>query len=72
MKRMSLKNIVWKEGEHYVSQCLNVDISSFGETRKKALGNLNEALELYFEDTETPVPSKIIQPKIVALPFSYA
>jgi predicted RNase H-like HicB family nuclease len=72
MKRMSLKNIVWKEGEHYVSQCLNVDISSFGETRKKALENLNEALELYFEDTETPVPSKIIQPKIVDLPFSYA
>ena len=69
---MSLKNIVWKEGEHYVSQCLNVDISSFGETRKKALENLNEALELYFEDTETPVPSKIIQPKIVDLPFSYA
>ena len=72
MKKMNLKNIVWKEGKHYVSQCLNVDISSFGKTRKKALENLNEALELYFEDTKVSTLSKIIQPKIVNLPFCYA
>jgi len=72
MKKINLKNIVWKEGKYYVSQCLNVDISSFGETRKKALENLNEALELYFEDRKTPKPSKILQPKIVNLPFHYA
>lgn len=72
MKKINLKNIVWKEGKYYVSQCLNVDISSFGETRKEALENLSEALELYFEDTEIPIPSKIIQPRVVDLPFSYA
>jgi len=72
MKKINLKNIVWKEDNYYVSQCLNVDISSFGETRKEALENLNEALELYFEDTKTSTPSKIIQPKIVDLPFNYA
>ena len=72
MKKINLKNIVWKEDKYYVSQCLNVDISSFGKTRKEALENLNEALELYFEDAKTSVPSKITQPKIVDLPFHYA
>jgi hypothetical protein len=28
-----LKNVVWKEGEHYVAQSLNVDVSSFGATK---------------------------------------
>ncbi len=47
MARITLKNIVWKEGKYYVSQCLNVDVSSFGDTKKEALANLDEALELY-------------------------
>ena len=47
----NLKNVVWKEGEQYVAQCLNVDVSSFGDTKKEALVNLDEALDLYFEDT---------------------
>jgi predicted RNase H-like HicB family nuclease len=48
----TLKYIVQKEGEYYVSQCLNVDVSSFGSTIQEAIDNLNEALELYFEDKE--------------------
>ena len=47
-----LKYIVYKEGKHYVSQCLNVDISSFGNTIQEAIDNLVEALELYFEDKD--------------------
>ena len=50
---MKLKSIVWKEGKHYVAQCLNVDVSSFGKTKKEALKNIDEALELYFEDAKT-------------------
>ncbi len=46
--KLNLHNVVWKEGKHYVAQCLNVDVSSFGSTRKKALENLAEALQLYF------------------------
>lgn len=45
-----LKNVVWKEGKFFVAQCLNVDVSSFGKSKKEALDNLREALELYFED----------------------
>ncbi|MBI4426781.1 MAG: type II toxin-antitoxin system HicB family antitoxin [Candidatus Kerfeldbacteria bacterium] len=54
MKAFRLQNVVWKEGKHYVAQCLNVDVSSFGKTKKEALRNLQEALELYFEDAKNP------------------
>ncbi len=47
----SLKYIVYREGDYYVSQCLNVDVSSFGSSVQKAINNLKEAVELYFEDT---------------------
>ena len=40
---------VWKEGHLYVSQCLEIDLASQGETEEEALSNLKEALELYFE-----------------------
>ena len=49
MRALDLQNVVYREGEHYVAQCLNVDISSFGGSEVEALGNLQEALELYFE-----------------------
>ncbi len=40
---------VWREGDWYVSQCLDVDVASQGETEEEALANLKEALELHFE-----------------------
>jgi predicted RNase H-like HicB family nuclease len=40
---------VWKEGPWYVSQCLEVDVASHGETEEEALANLQEALQLHFE-----------------------
>ena len=72
MARVSLKHIIWKEGKHYVAQCLNVDVSSFGETREKALANLNEALELYFEDQPVSKISEISRPQLVSQVKSYA
>ena len=72
MAKVSLKHIVWKEGKHYVAQCLNVDVSSFGETRQKALANLNEALELYFEDQPDSKINEISRPQLVTQVKSYA
>lgn len=46
----TIKYIIYKEEKYYVSQCLNVDISSFGATIDEATTNLKEALDLYFED----------------------
>lgn len=50
MSKTVYQSVVYKEGKYYVSQCLNVDVSSFGETEQEALTNLQEALELYLED----------------------
>lgn len=50
MKSITLNNLIWKEGKHYVALCLNFDVSSFGFTKKEAVKNLKEAIELYFED----------------------
>lgn len=54
----TLKYVVYKEDQYYVSQCLNVDVSSFGNTIQEAIDNLNEALALYFDepDSETELP----------------
>jgi predicted RNase H-like HicB family nuclease len=54
----TLKYVVYKEDRYYVSQCLNVDISSFGNTIQEAIDNLNEALALYFDEpgSETELP----------------
>ena len=50
---------VWREGDWYVSQCLEVDIASQGETEQEALGNLKEALELHFEEPDATRPSRV-------------
>ena len=65
MEQIALKNIVWQEGKHYVAQCLNVDVSSFGENRQEALDNLKEALELFFEDASPDQIQQIDNPEIV-------
>jgi len=61
MKQNILQNVVWKEGKYYVAQCLNVDVSSFGDSKSEALDNLNEALNLYFEDTNPGDIQKVEQ-----------
>ena len=48
---------VWREGDWFVAQCLEVAVASQGETEEEALANLHEALELYFEPpTPTVIP----------------
>lgn len=72
MKKFDLQNIVWKEGKYYVSQCLNVDVSSFGKSKKDALKNLSEALDLYFKEKNTPKFQEVKSPEIFSVPFRYA
>lgn len=72
MQKIHLENILWKEGEHYVAQCLNVEVSSFGYTKQEAINNLNEALELYFEDENGTPISNIEQVELIHTELNYA
>ena len=49
----NLKYIIYREGDYYVSQCLNIDVASFGTSIDEALSNLKEAVELYLEDDKS-------------------
>jgi predicted RNase H-like HicB family nuclease len=44
--------IVWREDHDFVAQCLNVELSSFGETRDEAIENLKDAVRLYLRDDD--------------------
>lgn len=49
---------VWKEDEWYVAHCNEFEIASQGKSESEALTNLQEAIELYFEEpTATIFPS---------------
>lgn len=58
MKR-SFAATVWQEGNWYISQCLEVDVASQGESEEEALANLREALELHFEPPVATRPPKV-------------
>jgi predicted RNase H-like HicB family nuclease len=67
MSNLNLQSVVYREGEHYVAQCLNIDVSSFGDTEAEALTNLQEALELYFEDAPASDASSVEAPEVRTL-----
>lgn len=50
---------VWREGDWYIAQCLDVDVASQGESESEALDNLREALELYFEEPVATITPEI-------------
>lgn len=49
---------VFREGQWYVARCLEVEVTSQGETLEDALANPKEALELYFEDAGDCSPAR--------------
>lgn len=53
-----LTAIIEREGDGYVSLCPELDIASQGGSIEEARGNLQEALELFFE---TASPEEIKQ-----------
>jgi predicted RNase H-like HicB family nuclease len=61
----SLKYVVYREGEFFVSQCLNVDVSSFGSTSEEAIANLRDAVELYLADEDTERLFQTVEDAIV-------
>ena len=64
--------VVWQEGKYFVSQCLNVDVSSFGKTYDEAVKNLKEAVNLYLEDAPRGKMIKIEKPSILIEAMQHA
>jgi len=62
MTDLQLTAAITHEGDWYVARCLQVEVTSQGETDEQALANLREALELYFEDE--PLPADVQAPII--------
>ena len=72
MRKIDLKNVIWKEGKYYVAWNLNTAVSSFGDTKKEALESLQEALELHLEDIPASKINKVERPDLIPLTFKYA
>jgi predicted RNase H-like HicB family nuclease len=52
MLQRSLQVVIYRDGDVFVAQCLNVDVASDGGTSEAARENLREALELYFDQPD--------------------
>lgn len=73
MKALALQSVVYQEGKYFVAQCLDIDVSSFGETKQEALANLQEALELYLEDVPVQsVKTEVTHPTLHTLRLEHA
>jgi predicted RNase H-like HicB family nuclease len=72
MVTRKLEVVVYREDDGYVAQCLNVNVASDGGTEAEALANLQEALELYFEDDDQLTVTQVVQPKLTNLTLQSA
>jgi predicted RNase H-like HicB family nuclease len=70
MKTRQIKNVVWREGKYFVAQCLNIEVSSFGESKEEALKNLEEAIALYLEDNKEPDFREVESPELGVIEMS--
>ena len=59
MKTQTFTASITQEDKWFIAQCLEVDVSSQGESEDEAINNLREALELYFEPPRPTVMPKI-------------
>jgi predicted RNase H-like HicB family nuclease len=48
----TLKYVIYQEGKYFVSQGLNIDVASCGDTPDEAVSNLKDAVELYLKDDD--------------------
>lgn len=55
--KFNLNALVWQEDDIFVAKSVEIEVASQGKSSKKALSNLEEALELYFEDEKIPESS---------------
>jgi len=49
----SIKFEIYHDGEFYCARCFDFDIFTQGSSLDEVMNNIKEAVNLYFEDTET-------------------
>lgn len=69
-----LHMLLWKEGKYFVAKCVEVEVASQGKTKIEALKNIEEALDLFFENEKVHVPKKLNMLELLKIPLkiSYA
>jgi len=60
MERKILSAIIWREGKWFVAKALGLELASQGRTKKEALKNLQEALDLLLEKEGTRISPSVI------------
>lgn len=59
LTKSGLNALLWREDKLFVAKAVEVEVASQGKTKKEAIANLEEALELYFEGKKTKIsPAK--------------
>jgi predicted RNase H-like HicB family nuclease len=65
--------LVWKEDDLFVAKTVEYDIASQGKTKREALTNLEEAVELYFEAESISIPTpKSVELHLISPKLTYA
>jgi predicted RNase H-like HicB family nuclease len=65
VRDLTLTVVITREDDRYVAQCLEINVSSFGDTQDEALAMVTEALELALEDT--PIPEHLDRPVVTTV-----
>ena len=69
MSKSDLKAIVWKDGVWFVAKALGLEVASQGKTRKEAIKNLQEAVDLLLEDEKIKISAHLVpnNPEIISI-----
>jgi len=74
MIKYSFTTVINQEGKYYISNCLELNVVSQGESIEEAMSNLREAVELYLEDIPKEELREYLhnKPMVSTLDFEYA
>jgi len=69
MSKTDLKAIVWQEENWFVAKAIGLEVASQGKTKKEAIVNLQEAVDLLLEDEDVKIPNYFVptEPEISAI-----
>lgn len=69
MSKTDLKALLWQEDDWFVAKAVGLEVASQGKTKKEALKNLQEAVDLLLEDENLKIPRYSIpsNPEITAI-----